>query len=43
MRQTEIGKTVLQNLYEAFIRPEEKINRSTLYENKIWINKFKNR
>lgn len=33
--------TVRDYLREAFSNPDQRINRSTLYENKIWINKFR--
>jgi len=33
--------TIRDYLREAFAHPDKKINRSTLYENKAWINKFK--
>ena len=33
--------TIRQYLKGAFRNPEQRINRSTLYENKIWIGKFR--
>ena len=38
----QIFETIKDHLREAFKRPEQRINRSTLYQNQIWINKFKN-
>jgi hypothetical protein len=37
----QIYETIRGHLREVFRRPEQRINRSTLYENRIWINKFK--
>ncbi len=33
--------TIREHLREAFTKPDQRINRSTLYENKVWINQFK--
>ncbi len=38
----QVYDTIRDHLREAFAKPDQRINRSTLYENKIWINKFKN-
>jgi hypothetical protein len=37
----QVYETIKEYLREAFRRPDKRINRSTLYENRIWINKFK--
>lgn len=37
----QIYETIKDYLREAFKQPEQRINRSTLYQNRIWINKFK--
>lgn len=36
-----VYETIRAYLRDAFTHPEQRINRSTLYENKTWINKFK--
>lgn len=33
--------TIREYLRETFSNPDQRINRSTLYENKVWINKFR--
>jgi len=37
-----VYETIKAYLRAASSNPEKKINRSTLYENQIWLNKFKN-
>jgi len=37
----QVYETIRDYLREVFKRPEQRINRSTLYQNRIWINKFK--
>ena len=37
----QVYETIRDYLREVFRRPEQRINRSTLYQNRIWINKFK--
>jgi hypothetical protein len=37
----QVYETIKDYLREVFRRPAQKINRSTLYQNRIWINKFK--
>ena len=36
----QVYETIKEYLKEAFADPDKRINRSTLYENKIWIRKF---
>lgn len=36
-----VCKTIRTYLREAFANPDQRINRSTLFENTVWINKFK--
>ncbi len=36
-----VYETICEYLREAFSHPEQRINRSTLYQNRIWIDKFK--
>ena len=38
----QVYDTIREYLREAFSKPDQRINRSTLYENRVWINKFKN-
>ena len=38
----QVYETIKDSLREAFRQPEQKINRSTLYQNEVWIKKFKN-
>lgn len=37
----QVYDTIREYLREVFSNPDQRINRSTLYENRIWINKFK--
>ena len=37
----QVYETICEYLRDAFEHPEQKINRSTLFENQVWINKFK--
>jgi len=37
----QIYETIKEYLREAVSDPDKRINRSTLYEYKVWINKFK--
>lgn len=37
----QVYQTIKEYLRQEFKNPEQRINRSTLYENKIWISKFK--
>jgi hypothetical protein len=37
----QVYETIRDYLREVFPRPEQRINRSTLYQNQVWINKFK--
>jgi hypothetical protein len=37
----QVYETIKEYLKEVFADPDKRINRSTLYENKIWIKKFK--
>jgi len=37
----QVYETIRENLRDAFNHPEKRINRSTLYHNQVWINKFK--
>jgi Protein of unknown function (DUF2971) len=37
----QVYDTIRDYLLQAFKHPEQRINRSTLYENRVWINKFK--
>lgn len=37
----QVYSTILKYLKTAFNNPDQRINRSTLYENKTWIDKFK--
>ncbi len=37
----QVYATIKEYLREVFDDPEKKINRSTLFENRVWINKFK--
>jgi len=37
----QVYETIRDYLREAFKHPEQKINRSTLFQNSVWINKFK--
>jgi len=37
----QIYETIRESLRDAFSHPEKRINRSTLYHNQVWINKFK--
>lgn len=37
----QVYQTIREYLRDEFKNPDQRINRSTLYENKIWISKFK--
>lgn len=36
-----VYETIKDYLREASMSPEKRVNRSTLYENRVWLNKFK--
>ena len=38
---TQVYSTIREYLRSAFRNPDQRINRSTLYENQIWIEKFR--
>ncbi|MGA2502485.1 MAG: hypothetical protein ABSG01_00170 [Anaerolineales bacterium] len=37
----QVYETIRESLRDAFDHPEKRINRSTIYRNQMWINKFK--
>ncbi len=37
----QVYETICESLQDAFPHPEQRINRSTLYHNQVWIDKFK--
>jgi hypothetical protein len=37
----QVYSTIREYLKSAFRRPDQKINRSTIYQNRVWIGKFK--
>jgi hypothetical protein len=38
----QVYSTIREHLRSAFTNPDQRINRSTIYQNRIWIAKFKN-